>query len=313
MNNEHKLVQDLFPNYIDGLTSEETNKFIEEHISSCETCNQALEKMKTNIIENNHTNLNDKQIKFAKKINKKLKLLKLVLLIILIIIVGNFTRKFIILKKLEGFGNPYKNCNNSLVITSNFAHSTSSLNLFDVDIDYYFYKNGNSLYTSSWTQGYRLNDDIFPEQTISKSYCLNGTKYDFQYDMENNLESVLVDEEYGNYYTPTNEIRTYIDVKRLNENFLKVMLFSKIETVNFDNVEYYKITFDNVEYYFEKYTGLFRKYYGSYKNTDEDSYFSTEYTYLFNFVSDEVLELPEIPEELLKPDPINSGGDNYEE
>ena len=47
MNNEHKLVKDLFPNYIEKLTSNETNKFIEEHIASCEKCRQSLEKMKS--------------------------------------------------------------------------------------------------------------------------------------------------------------------------------------------------------------------------------------------------------------------------
>ena len=29
---ECKIVQDLLPNYVDGLTNEETNKYIEEHI-----------------------------------------------------------------------------------------------------------------------------------------------------------------------------------------------------------------------------------------------------------------------------------------
>ena len=35
-----KIVQDLLPNYIEKSTDEETNKFIEEHINSCEKCNK---------------------------------------------------------------------------------------------------------------------------------------------------------------------------------------------------------------------------------------------------------------------------------
>ena len=37
-NKECKIVQDLLPNYIEKLTNEETNKFIEEHLKNCEDC-----------------------------------------------------------------------------------------------------------------------------------------------------------------------------------------------------------------------------------------------------------------------------------
>ena len=30
-----KVVQDLIPNYVEKLTNEETNKYIEEHLESC--------------------------------------------------------------------------------------------------------------------------------------------------------------------------------------------------------------------------------------------------------------------------------------
>ena len=36
MENKCKIVTDLLPNYIENLTSEDTNKFIEEHLNSCE-------------------------------------------------------------------------------------------------------------------------------------------------------------------------------------------------------------------------------------------------------------------------------------
>ena len=36
--NECKIVQDLLPNYVEGLTNEETNLFIEEHLKECNTC-----------------------------------------------------------------------------------------------------------------------------------------------------------------------------------------------------------------------------------------------------------------------------------
>ena len=40
-----KVIQDLLPNYIEKLTKEETNSFIEEHLKECEECNSILEKL----------------------------------------------------------------------------------------------------------------------------------------------------------------------------------------------------------------------------------------------------------------------------
>ncbi|MCI9040408.1 DUF4825 domain-containing protein [Dubosiella newyorkensis] len=45
-NKLHILVKDLLPDYIDGLTSPETNKIIEEHLFQCSSCQKALERMK---------------------------------------------------------------------------------------------------------------------------------------------------------------------------------------------------------------------------------------------------------------------------
>ena len=43
---ECKIIRDLFPSYIDGLTNEETNQYIEEHLNNCEHCKKILEDMK---------------------------------------------------------------------------------------------------------------------------------------------------------------------------------------------------------------------------------------------------------------------------
>ena len=46
---ECKLVQDLLPNYIEKLTSEESNKIIEEHLKECPECRKILENMQNDI------------------------------------------------------------------------------------------------------------------------------------------------------------------------------------------------------------------------------------------------------------------------
>jgi predicted anti-sigma-YlaC factor YlaD len=40
------IVTDLLPSYTDGLTSEESNQLIEEHLTSCESCKKEYMMMK---------------------------------------------------------------------------------------------------------------------------------------------------------------------------------------------------------------------------------------------------------------------------
>jgi len=48
-----KIVQDLLPNYIEGLTSDVTNTSIEEHLSSCDACKKVLMIMTKEVNEMN--------------------------------------------------------------------------------------------------------------------------------------------------------------------------------------------------------------------------------------------------------------------
>lgn len=43
------IIKDLMPNYIDHLTSNETNETIEEHLDTCESCKKIYEEMKEEI------------------------------------------------------------------------------------------------------------------------------------------------------------------------------------------------------------------------------------------------------------------------
>ena len=40
-----ELIQDLFPSYIDDLTSDVTNILLEEHVKECEKCREILGRM----------------------------------------------------------------------------------------------------------------------------------------------------------------------------------------------------------------------------------------------------------------------------
>ena len=45
MERKCKLVQDLLPSYIDGVTSEDTKNFVEEHLKECKDCKKYFEEM----------------------------------------------------------------------------------------------------------------------------------------------------------------------------------------------------------------------------------------------------------------------------
>ena len=65
---ECNIIRDLLPNYIEKLTNNDTNEFIEKHIKNCKECNALLNNYKTE----NKVNEDDKIfINYAKKFNLK--------------------------------------------------------------------------------------------------------------------------------------------------------------------------------------------------------------------------------------------------
>lgn len=88
-----KIVQDLLPNYIENLTNEETNHFIEEHLKECPECQHIFENMQKEL-KVNTTKRDEREVKYMKKFSGKMKLLKFIILalvIIYVIIVGGRT------------------------------------------------------------------------------------------------------------------------------------------------------------------------------------------------------------------------------
>lgn len=62
------IVQDLLPNYIEKLTSEDTNKVMEEHLSVCEECKKTYNQMIAEVGEIDKASKTE--LKFFKKIKK---------------------------------------------------------------------------------------------------------------------------------------------------------------------------------------------------------------------------------------------------
>ena len=72
MKKECEIINDLLPNYVENLVSEETKKFVNEHISNCEQCKKQLEILRE---DRNKINLKSKdeqkiELDYLKKYNK---------------------------------------------------------------------------------------------------------------------------------------------------------------------------------------------------------------------------------------------------
>jgi len=76
------IVKDLLPNFIDGLTSEETNGAINSHIAECAGCRAALEKMSAEFAyETEKAAREEKEIDFLKQFKSRIRIKKIVTVI----------------------------------------------------------------------------------------------------------------------------------------------------------------------------------------------------------------------------------------
>lgn len=89
-NEECKLVKDLLPSYLDKITDEVTNKFVEEHIEQCEDCKKILKSMGEETILDKVKE--GKKINYLKKVKRTQRMTIFFILLIMIIII------FIIMK-----------------------------------------------------------------------------------------------------------------------------------------------------------------------------------------------------------------------
>ena len=128
-----KIVQDLLPNYIENLTSEETNLFIEKHLNECEDCKKIYETMKKDYkIENEKRD--GREVEYIKKYNKKMKLWKKILLIVFVLFIIYLVSVVYKLSILTQIGKKYKISDNT---NNYYYYSISNDTLME-----YFKKDG---------------------------------------------------------------------------------------------------------------------------------------------------------------------------
>lgn len=222
---ECKLVQDLLPNYIEKLTSKESNKIIEEHLKKCPECRKILENMQNDIGLKSKEQCK-KETKYMKKYSSKLKILKflgLILLIIVLTFVINTTRKYIILNDLYNKSqviNVEAKDNYHAILTASRQNSV-----------YYIeqYRKGNKAvqYENSYIKvgsNIKMSNKIHYNSEVEKfSLVSDGTNKEKIKGIENiqNLE--------------------WQDLSELKINSLDSAIYSKVKKINYDKKACYLI------------------------------------------------------------------------
>lgn len=136
-NNECNVIKDLIPNYIERLTSAETTQYIENHLSTCNECKKVFENMNSDISKNDNSDIK-RDIKFAKKYNKKFIFFKVTLLIIITIFLISTIRNGLIILSLEKKAEIYNQ-------KSNYYLKCFDYNLNTIRIIENYNKDGKSL------------------------------------------------------------------------------------------------------------------------------------------------------------------------
>lgn len=195
-----KIVQDLLPNYIENLTNEETNHFIEEHLKECPECQHIFENMQKEL-KVNTTKRDEREVKYMKKFSGKMKLLKFIILalvIIYVIIVGG--RTFIMTslsekaKENQSYNNYYAKLysyqGDTLTITESYNKGEDYLTTMTRVVNnnqiqkIIHYKKGNEQITLTEVDGKRYIQDskeILGGQIRPVTYVSDGLLANMQY------------------------------------------------------------------------------------------------------------------------------------
>ena len=195
-----KIVQDLLPNYIENLTNEETNHFIEEHLKECPECQHIFDNMQKEL-KVNTTKRDEREVKYMKKFSGKMKLLKFIILalvIIYVIIVGG--RTFIMTslsekaKENQSYNNYYAKLysyqGDTLTITESYNKGEDYLTTMTRVVNnnqiqkIIHYKKGNEQITLTESDGKRYMQDsekILGGQIRPVTYVSDGLLANMQY------------------------------------------------------------------------------------------------------------------------------------
>lgn len=273
---ECKIIQDLIPNYVEEITNEETNNFIEGHLHNCTKCNKILSNMKRDFYRKE--NIEKKDISFMRKYNNILRVFKIILLTIVLVFISEVGRKLIILQDLKVKYDNTKNLDNYHLVCYGYylgqsnENSTRAMTTTET-----FYKNGNHLTKYSVNQNgtdytiYTLynkdGDQASFEEKVANGETISKKDIHFQGDMQNAA------------LKPASYVFENI------HSLLYIALFYNINRVEIDNSQYYIISDKIANCIIDVKTGLTKKF------ISLNDFTVSDYFYEFDEVTDEDINI----------------------
>ena len=288
MKKECKIVQDLLPNYLEKVTNEETNKFIEEHIANCEECNKTYLAMKQELKVNSIDT--KKEIKYMKKFKTKLKILRNILMIVIVIFLIIVGRKAIILAKVFNTSTEvYDKDNYEQIQIGERAWIQNDLNnYYSKNIS--IYSNGRVILIERYCKDGKTlvtfeNSDIYEKGVYTKETYYSDGKENLSFKENSKGDKEII--------TNTNMQGGLLrQVPSLGDGFLdeyfKYLLFADIYETNLEGKECYVIRIENSEQFVDKETGM------TIKSVNNEYNIVSDYYYEFGTVTDEDVKKPEI-------------------
>ena len=283
---ECKLVQDLLPNYIEKVTNEETNQYIEEHLKNCTDCEKIYTSMTGEIKAK--TLDTDKTVDYMKKVNQKMKIAKIALgsivIIILLIMLGFWANTFRNYRILEELRQTLKETQK----TSNY-HLTMST------------KMGN--YGLIVMDTYGKDGKVV---SMSQAIAIYGQRHKTTLYIKGNRRALYKEEDNGGQYEKTVEIdenynieywgvgNWFLEEPEMEGGTSKLWLSTRVKITKtiyhekecyvIENDRFSKDPNEHIIYYIEKDTGLIVRQIQNNENWD--------YNYEFGNVDDEIFKEP---------------------
>lgn len=271
------IVYDLLPNYVENVTNEYSNKFIEEHLSICEKCKNDYNNLKKKMNINSSTKV---EINFLKKYRKHLKVLNMIILSIVILVIGltvNTIRKVTIIKDMQNKILEYSNSNNYYIKAT--KHGNNEETIIET------YKKDNVILQKITRNSKEGESSLINYSNNKKinTYIDSGTSKIAVVDIENPITETNVE----------NWVYTQNEKECIMAAFMSSIKREKLDgkyvyrIKNFYPAQKFITDFDNFYFYIDKETGLMIK------NSENDG---TNYEYQFNVVTDKDLIEPNIEE-----------------
>lgn len=271
------IVYDLLPNYVENVTNEYSNKFIEEHLSICKKCKNDYNNLKKKMNINSSTKV---EINFLKKYRKHLKVLNMIILSIVLLVIGltvNTIRKVTIIKDMQNKILEYSNSDNYYIKA--IKHGNNEETIIET------YKKDNVILQKITRNSKEGESSLINYSNNKKinTYIDSGTSKIAVVNVENSITETNVE----------NWVYTQNEKECIMAAFMSSIKREKVDgkyvyrIKNFYPAQKFITDFDNFYFYIDKETGLMIK------NSENDG---TNYEYQFNVVTDKDLIEPNIEE-----------------